>query len=239
LHRRRTAIVVVGDHNKTTLRTDRAAPTGELDLACVLGNDAGAAKAFANRLAKPGDKPAQRKFDRAIARATTQDILGAFLDNADFGTDDTKVRRFLSYTKVSNAEVVTLGVGNRTRSHITVRARKVASVDVTGVDEAVASSVSPGRGGITRALLDLPQPTSSVFATSPQMDSATPPSVIPLTEPQSATPLVANSPTPTQPAQMSPTRHLTADEVDRAAVAAFRRKRRLEDEEKDDREEET
>jgi len=29
----RCAIVVVGDHNKTTLRTDRAAITGDLDLA--------------------------------------------------------------------------------------------------------------------------------------------------------------------------------------------------------------
>lgn len=129
------AVAVIGDDGSSIVEADYAAPTGELDLSPILRSNKSVAKALAHALANRGDPAAQHSFDQCIVEAISPDILGSFLDGTHFDTGETKIRRRGSTTRVKGAIATTLGEGNMTRSHITLRAHKVAKLDKTALAE--------------------------------------------------------------------------------------------------------
>jgi len=236
----RCAIAVIGDDNRAFIEADYRAPTADLELEPMLCRDDALAMALAGCLAQPDDPEAKRKFDQCVARAITPDILTSLLSTADFGPSKTKIRRFGSSAAFEGG-VTTLGEGNTTRSHISVKAHKVGPIDTRPLGGLVPKSgptpvTPPPRSGPTHSVTGsvsstrpshhVPQSVSPSWPVAPVVSSTSPP-----THPVRP-PVVSST---TQPSHRPVVSTQTAAAVTRAAEAAFRRARRNEREDRERR----
>jgi hypothetical protein len=134
-------IAVIGDNNSTIVKPDYHAPTGNLNFTELLWKDVGLAMAFARHLGQPDDAAERRRFNIQLARSITQDDLQSLLDSTDFGTGNANLRGVGGSVRVSDANAVTLGQGNKTYSVLEVRACKISPVDAAKLEMGFAAEV--------------------------------------------------------------------------------------------------
>jgi hypothetical protein len=155
-------IAVIGDNNRSVVKSYRRAATGVLRLDQLLGQDAALAMAFADHLAHPDNDALRDKFDEQVVRSMTPEVLGSLLDTASFGSCRTSVTGIGGSASVRNADVVMLGARNEARSVIEISVHRVTPIEALRI-KALADEVGP----VTAAPTKYPSATPPPFDPEP------------------------------------------------------------------------
>lgn len=120
----RCGLVMIGDHNRTSVRLDHTARIAHLDMASILKDDARLVTQLAGYLRDPREKSS---FESQLTRSVTSSHLARVMASAQFDSNPPRIHGFGRELRADSAPVAMIGQRNNFKRSQSIAARRIAS----------------------------------------------------------------------------------------------------------------